>query len=330
MTALLEVRDLAKRYRLRGGRVLQAVAGVSFDIAPGEVLALVGESGCGKSTIGRCLLRLEDSDGGEIRFDGARIDDLKPRAFRPLRRRIQIVFQDPYGSLDPRMPVAEILAEPLVSLGLARDRRDAMPRILELLDMVGMPRGAAERRPHEFSGGQRQRIGIARALSVRPDLIVCDEAVSALDVSVKAQIVNLLADLRAELGLAMLFISHDLPIVERIADRVAVMYLGRIVELGAADAVLGAPRHPYTRGLLAAAPRIDGAIETAGLLHGEPPDPARPPSGCRFRTRCPIAAPCCADEEPAMTFAESGHGVACYFNPQPAQMRPAALSTGPC
>jgi peptide/nickel transport system ATP-binding protein len=330
MTALLDVIDLRKRYRLRGGRDLQAVAGVSFTIAPGEVLALVGESGCGKSTIGRCLLRLEDSDGGEIRFDGARIDDLRPHAFRPLRRRIQMVFQDPYGSLDPRMSVAEILAEPLVSLGLFRDRRSAMPRVLELLDMVAMPRGAADRRPHEFSGGQRQRIGIARALAVRPDLIVCDEAVSALDVSVKAQIINLLADLRAELGLAMLFISHDLAIVERIADRVAVMYLGRIVELGAAAEALAMPRHPYARGLLAAAPRIDGAIETGALLSGEPPDPARPPSGCRFRTRCPIAAPRCADEEPAMRTDQNGRGVACHFQEQPGAPRPAAVPAGAC
>jgi peptide/nickel transport system ATP-binding protein len=328
MNALLDVTDLQKRYRLRGGRVLQAVAGVSFAIAPGEVLALVGESGCGKSTIGRCLLRLEESDGGEIRFDGARIDDLRPRKFRPLRQRIQIVFQDPYGSLDPRMSVAEILAEPLVSLGLARNRRDAMPRVLELLDMVSMPRSSVDRRPHEFSGGQRQRIGIARALSVKPDLIVCDEAVSALDVSVKAQIVNLLADLRAELGLAMLFISHDLAIVERIADRVAVMYLGRIVELGTAEQVLGAPHHPYTRGLLAAAPRIDAAIEIADLLQGEPPDPALPPSGCRFRTRCPIAAPRCADEEPAMHLSEGGRSVACHFHAESAALRPASISPG--
>ncbi len=328
MNALLDVTDLQKRYPLRGGRVLQAVAGVSFAIAPGEVLALVGESGCGKSTIGRCLLRLEESDGGEIRFDGARIDDLRPRKFRPLRQRIQIVFQDPYGSLDPRMSVAEILAEPLVSLGLARNRRDAMPRVLELLDMVSMPRSSVDRRPNEFSGGQRQRIGIARALSVKPDLIVCDEAVSALDVSVKAQIVNLLADLRAELGLAMLFISHDLAIVERIADRVAVMYLGRIVELGTAEQVLGAPDHPYTRGLLAAAPRIDSAIEIADLLQGEPPDPARPPSGCRFRTRCPIAAPRCADEEPAMRLSEGGRSVACHFHAESAALRPASISPG--
>lgn len=314
MTALLKVEGLEKHYRLRGGRVLQAVAGVSFTIARGEVLALVGESGCGKSTIGRCLLRLEKSDGGEIHFDGSRIDTLSLGAFRPLRRRIQIVFQDPYGSLDPRMTVAESLAEPLVSLGLARNRRDAMPTILELLDMVRMPRSSAERRPHEFSGGQRQRIGIARALAVRPDLIVCDEAVSALDVSVKAQIINLLAELRSELGLAMLFISHDLAIVERIADRVAVMYLGRIVEQGTTELVLGEPRHPYTRGLLAAAPRLDAVLAPAELLQGEPPDPACPPSGCRFRTRCPEADDRCANEEPPMSLLDKGRTLACHFH----------------
>jgi ABC-type oligopeptide transport system ATPase subunit len=264
MTALLEISGLEKRFRLRGGRVLQAVAGVSLSIAPGEVLALVGESGCGKSTLGRCLLRLEEIDGGEIRFDGQRIDALRATAFRPLRQRIQMVFQDPYGSLDPRMTVAEILAEPLTSLGLVRNRHDAAPRVLELLDMVRMPRSCVAKKPHEFSGGQRQRIGIARALATWPDLLVCDEAVSALDVSVKAQIVNLLSDLRAELGLAMLFISHDLAIVERIADRVAVMYLGRIVETGDAEAIFSSPGHPYTRGLLAAAPRIDALSPPTG------------------------------------------------------------------
>ncbi|MCW3836226.1 ABC transporter ATP-binding protein [Sphingomonas canadensis] len=320
MSALLEVEGLEKRYRLRRGRVLQAVAGVSFAIAPGEVLALVGESGCGKSTIGRCLLRLESPDGGSIRFGGERVDRLGAGAFRPYRKRIQMVFQDPYGSLDPRMRVADILAEPLVSLGLARGTGDAMPRVLELLDMVRMPRSAAERRPHEFSGGQRQRIGIARALAVQPELIVCDEAVSALDVSVKAQIVNLLADLRAELGLAMLFISHDLAIVERIADRVAVMYLGRIAEIGTAEAVLGAPRHPYTRGLLAAAPRIDAPLDPAVLLTGEPPDPAAPPSGCRFRTRCPRAQDRCAVEEPQLVPLDGGRAAACHF-PEPAPAR---------
>jgi peptide/nickel transport system ATP-binding protein len=221
-------------------------------------------SGCGKSTLGRCLLRLEEIDGGEIRFDGQRIDALRATAFRPLRQRIQMVFQDPYGSLDPRMTVAEILAEPLTSLGLVRNRHDAAPRVLELLDMVRMPRSCVAKKPHEFSGGQRQRIGIARALATWPDLLVCDEAVSALDVSVKAQIVNLLSDLRAELGLAMLFISHDLAIVERIADRVAVMYLGRIVETGDAEAIFSSPGHPYTRGLLAAAPRIDALSPPTG------------------------------------------------------------------
>jgi len=319
MSTLLEVAGLEKRYPLRQKGTLQAVAGVSFTIARGEVLALVGESGCGKSTIGRCLLRLEQPDGGSIYFEGERIDQLSPAAFRPLRKRIQMIFQDPYGSLDGRMSVADTLAEPLLSLGFARNRQEAMPRIHELLDMVAMPRASAERRPHEFSGGQRQRIGIARALAVRPDLIVCDEAVSALDVSVKAQIVNLLADLRTELGLAMLFISHDLAIVERIADTVAVMYLGRIAELGEAQAVLGNPRHPYTRGLLAAAPRLDAAPVEA-LLQGEPPDPAAPPSGCRFRTRCPRAELHCAAAEPMLDRFEDGRSIACHF-PHPQSHR---------
>lgn len=322
MTALLEISGLEKRFRLPGGRVLQAVAGVSLSIAPGEVLALVGESGCGKSTLGRCLLRLEEIDGGEIRFDGQRIDALRATAFRPLRQRIQMVFQDPYGSLDPRMTVAEILAEPLTSLGLVRNRHDAAPRVLELLDMVRMPRSCVAKKPHEFSGGQRQRIGIARALATRPDLLVCDEAVSALDVSVKAQIVNLLSDLRAELGLAMLFISHDLAIVERIADRVAVMYLGRIVETGDTEAIFSSPGHPYTRGLLAAAPRIDAPFTTDGLLRGEPPDPAAPPQGCRFHTRCPQAVARCETDDPSPVPLAPGWSVACHFaaNPVPEPM----------
>ena len=330
MSALLEVRDLEKHFRLPGRRVLQAVSGVSFSIARGETLALVGESGCGKSTIGRCLLRLDDPDGGEIRFDGRRIDNLPARAFRPLRRRIQIVFQDPYGSLDPRMNVAESIAEPLVALGMARNVREAMPRIAELLDMVSLPRASAERRPHEFSGGQRQRIGIARALAVKPDLIVCDEAVSALDVSVKAQIINLLAELRDQLDLAMLFISHDLAIVERIADRVAVMYLGRMVEEGAADMLLGAPAHPYTQGLIAAAPRMDGTSLRDDLLRGELPDPTDPPGGCRFRTRCPHARPSCAAKAPAMRSAGDGRTLACDIDLATGETFPATISGELC
>lgn len=319
MSALLEVKDLRKHYRLgaasllRKRRVLQAVAGVSFSIAPGEVLALVGESGCGKSTIGRCLLQLEQVDGGEVLFDGERIDTLGARAFRPYRRKIQMVFQDPYGSLDPRMSVEDILAEPLLSLSLCASRQEARARVPALLDMVSMPASAAQKRPHEFSGGQRQRIGIARAMAAEPQLIVCDEAVSALDVSVKAQIVNLLADLRDELGLAMLFISHDLAIVERLADRVAVMYLGRMAEIGPASTVLGQPTHPYTKGLLAAAPRMDEPLEADRLLQGEPPDPANPPSGCRFRTRCPVARSECAEREPDLAAREEGHELACHF-----------------
>ena len=321
MSALLEVEGLVKRYRVARGRFVQAVSDVSFAIEAGEVLALVGESGCGKSTIGRCLVQLERRDAGTIRFDGMRIDTLSPRAFRPLRRRIQMVFQDPYGSLNPRLRVEQIIAEPLVHLGWAGDQRAVRARVFELLDLVHLPRTAAERRPHEFSGGQRQRIGIARALAARPDLLVCDEAVSALDVSVKAQIVNLLADLRAELGLAMLFISHDLAIVEQLADRVAVMYLGKLVEIGDTAQILRNPRHPYTRGLIAAVPRIDGVPPQDALLAGEPPDPAAPPAGCRFHGRCPRALPLCTAEEPPLVPAGAGRKAACHYL-EPAQQGP--------
>lgn len=268
MTALLEVRDLRKEFRLRGPllaprTVLHAVDGVSFNIARGETLALVGESGSGKTTVGRCILRLTDPSGGQVFLDGQRIDDLTATAMRPLRRRIQVVFQDPFASLNPRMTVGALLAEPIRNFRLARDEREVDAMVAQWLTKVTLTPDAARRRPHEFSGGQRQRIAIARALAAQPDLIVCDEAVSALDVSIKGQIINLLKNLQQELGLTLLFISHDLPVVARIAHRVAVMRRGRLVEQGPARQVLTSPADPYTQALLAAVPS-PAAVQASG------------------------------------------------------------------
>lgn len=259
MTALLEVRDLRKEFRLRGPllgprALLRAVDGISFDLSRGETLALVGESGSGKTTVGRCILRLTDPSGGQVLLDGRRIDDLTASAMRPLRRRIQVVFQDPFASLNPRMTVGALLAEPIRNFGLAPNEREVDAQVAQWLTKVTLTPDAARRRPHEFSGGQRQRIAIARALAAQPDLIVCDEAVSALDVSIKGQIINLLKSLQQEFGLALLFISHDLPIVARIAHRVAVMRRGRMVEQGPARQVLTSPADPYTQALLSAVP----------------------------------------------------------------------------
>ena len=291
---LLEVNDLKKHFTVRSGLLgagaatVRAVDGVSFTVAKGETLALVGESGCGKSTVGRCILRLIDVTAGQVVLDGQRIDGLSVGALRPLRRRVQVVFQDPFSSLNPRLKVRDILAEPMRNFGLAKSRADLQGRIERLMEMVRLPRDALGRWPHEFSGGQRQRIGIARALATEPDLIVCDEAVSALDVSVKAQIVNLLRDLQRELGLALLFISHDLAIVEHMTHRVAVMYLGKIVELGPKRQIFAAPRHPYTEALLSAVPVPDpGASRQRIILKGDVPSPINPPSGCPFTPAAP-------------------------------------------
>ena len=293
--SLLVVEGLAKHYG-----AARAVDGIDFAIAPGETLALVGESGCGKSTTARLALRLIEPTAGEIRFDNQYITKLDGAPLRTLRRRMQMVFQDPFASLNPRMTVGQTLAEPLALHGIGR-RAERRGRVQALLGLVGLPAGAAERYPHEFSGGQRQRIGIARALAVEPALIVCDEPVSALDVSIQAQVVNLLADLQARTGVAYLFIAHDLAVVKHVAHRVAVMYLGRIVETGPKDVVFSRPRHPYTRALLAAIPRPDPhRARPAPVAAGEAPSPLAIPPGCRFHTRCPFAAARCREDDPAL------------------------------
>ena len=323
-TLLLEVRNLKKYFALSGGllganrKFVRAVDGISFTIKRGETLALVGESGCGKSTVGKAILRLFDITDGEVLLDGRRIDDLSTRQVRPLRREVQVVFQDPFSSLNPRMRVRDILAEPIRNFRLAKTAADMEARIAALLDKVRLPRDAADRWPHEFSGGQRQRIGIARALAPEPELIVCDEAVSALDVSVKAQIINLLQDLQRELGLALLFISHDLAIVEHISHRVAVMYLGRVVELADKRALFARPQHPYTEALLSAVPVPDPRAPSRRIiLQGEVPSPIRPPPGCHFHTRCPYAEPRCRRDVPVMRQVAPGHTVACHLREGP-------------
>ena len=320
MTApILEVIGLTKHFPVRRGLlraktvgVVRAVDGVSFALHRGETLALVGESGCGKSTTARLVLRLIEPSAGVVRFEGEDITQLSGDALRKLRRRMQIVFQDPFSSLNPRMTVGEILEEPLIvhGIGTAPERR---ARVAELLGLVGLAGYHATRYPHEFSGGQRQRIGIARALAVEPGLVVCDEPVSALDVSIQAQVVNLLKDLQARLGLSYLFIAHDLAVVKHMADRIAVMYLGQIVELAPKDALFAAPRHPYTRTLLAAIPRPDPHRDTARQLPGgDVPSPMNPPEGCRFHTRCPFVAEICRSETPHLTELADGHAAACH------------------
>jgi peptide/nickel transport system ATP-binding protein len=319
---LLELDDVKVYFPLKSGIILdrhvgdiRAVDGVSLTIARGETLGLVGESGCGKSTLGRAILRLYEPTDGRIVFDGRDITHLGEGELRPLRRRIQMVFQDPYASLNPRHSVGRIVGEPLRVHGLA-DRKEANARVRELLMLVGLPPDAGGRYPHEFSGGQRQRIGVARALAVNPELLVCDEPVSALDVSIQAQIVNLMEQLQRELGLTYLFIAHDLAVVRHISTRIAVMYLGRIVEVAPSDDLYDNPLHPYTITLLSAIPIPDPEVErkrAAIRVEGDLPNPANPPSGCRFHTRCPFVQPTrCADEEPALRPLE-GHTVACHY-----------------
>jgi peptide/nickel transport system ATP-binding protein len=321
---LLEVNVLKKHYPIASGffggskAKVHAVDGVTFAIEKGETLSVVGESGCGKSTVGRTILRLTEATEGEIWLDGTRIDNVPARQLRNVRRRVQVVFQDPFSSLNPRMRVRDILAEPLINFGLTKSRSELDDRVAGLMDKVQLPRDAMRRHPHEFSGGQRQRIGIARALAPGADLIICDEAVSALDVSVKAQIVNLLADLQSELGLALLFISHDLAIVEHLTHRVAVMYLGKIVELADRRTLFASPHHPYTRALLSAVPVPDPtAKRTRIILRGDVPSPINPPSGCRFHTRCPYVFDRCRTEEPLLRPITSAQLSACHLEQVP-------------
>lgn len=324
---LLEVRGLTRSFRSsqRFGRprTMRAVDGVSFSVRKGRTFGLVGESGSGKSTIGRLLVRLLEADGGSITFDGVELANLAPAQLRSMRRRIQIIFQDPYGSLDPRVRVGKAIAEP-IALHRLRPASGIADRVTELLALVGLPPEAAGRYPHQFSGGQRQRIAIARALAVEPDLIVCDEPVSALDVSVQAQVVNLLADLRERLGVAYVFISHDMAVVRHLSDDLGVLYAGRLVEQGPAARVLGDPRHPYTRMLLAASPSpvpIEKPQDRA--IVGEPPDPFDPEPGCRFASRCAHADERCRANEPAAdAFRDADHVAACIRSAELPAMAP--------
>jgi oligopeptide transport system ATP-binding protein len=320
-TPLLTVNKLVKQFPIRGGLLsrvvdrVHAVDGVSFHIEKGETLGLVGESGCGKSTTGRCILRLIEPTTGEVWFEGKDVVSLGKEDLRAVARDMQIIFQDPFASLNPRMTVGAIIGEALVIHGLATNRQALQDRVVELLERVGLQPDHMRRFPHEFSGGQRQRIGIARALAVEPKLIVCDEPVSALDVSIQAQVINLLEDLQEQLGLTYLFIAHDLSVVEHISTRVAVMYLGRIVEIATARDLYTNPKHPYTEALLSAVPIPDPKVKRKRvMLQGDVPNPINPPTGCHFHTRCPIRQlPLCANEKPELKASANGHAVACHL-----------------
>jgi len=326
MSTLLSIKDLKVHFDLGGGgpldklfnaksvkRVVKAVDGVSIDILERETLGLVGESGCGKTTLGRAILRLTEPTDGQVFYRDRDLAHLSQRQLREQRRHLQIIFQDPYASLNPRMTVGQIVGEPLETYRLAHGR-EAEQRVQELLETVGLSKRFIKRYPHEFSGGQRQRIGIARALAVDPDFIVADEPISALDVSIQAQIMNLLEKLRREKNLTYLFISHDLRAIRHVSDRVAVMYLGKLVEIADKKTIYAKPLHPYTQALMAAIPKTDPTLRTKRvMLQGDVPSPFKPPTGCRFHTRCPHAQPRCSAEEPKLREATSGHRVACHF-----------------
>ncbi len=319
---LLHVTNLVKHFAVGGGLfggragVVRAVDGVSFDIRRGETLGLVGESGCGKTTTGRCILQLERPTSGQILFEGRDLAALDDDELRPIRRKMQVIFQDPYSSLNPRMTVGQIIAEPLAVHGIVSDRGRRAARVRELLSHVGLLPQHAQRYPHQLSGGQRQRVGIARALAVEPSLIICDEPVSALDVSIQAQIINLLEDLQSQFGLTYLFVAHDLSVVRHISDRVAVMYLGKIVEITDRKSLYDAPLHPYTKALLSAVPIPDPTLEARRermVLGGEVPSPLNPPPGCVFHPRCPIAIDRCRVEVPDLREIRPAHRAACLL-----------------